>query len=142
MKKHLSIILAAVAALLCVSTSCLKEERSDVSISYSVLMPEMSYAGSEDIITILAGIEADSKKISDAFDAAFAASRLEPLGSGYYVLRDQMNNKKAQSEAKSIGDKANASLSGFSPRWEMGATIKISSMFGDETVVTYTYPAK
>lgn len=142
MKKHIITVLAAVIAVLTLSTSCLKEERSDVMISYSVLLPEVSYIGSEDVSTILSQIGADSKKVENAFEAAFSASRLEPMGSGHYVLRDQTSNKKAKSEAKSTGDKANASLSGFSPRWEMGATVKISSMFGDETVATYTYPAK
>ncbi len=142
MKKHFISIIVAVAAILSLSTSCLKEERSDVLISYSVLLPEVSYVGSEDVFAILAQMKEDSKMVEDAFEAAFNASRLEPMGSNHFVLRDQTSNKKAKSEAKSIGDKANASLSGFSPRWEMGAEVKISSMFGDETVAKYTYPAK
>ena len=142
MKKHVLVMIAAVAAMLSLSTSCLKEERSDVSISFSVISPNVSYVGSDDVFTILSQISADSKTVSDAFEAAFSASKLEPMGSGYYVLRDQMSNKKAKSEAKSIADKANASLSGFSPRWDMGAKVEISSMFGDEVIATYEYKAK
>lgn len=36
-------------------------------ISYSVLLPEVSYVGSEDVFTILSQIEADSKKVENAF---------------------------------------------------------------------------
>lgn len=142
MKKRVSVLVAAVAAVLFMTSSCLKEERSDVLISYSVITPEVSYVGSDDIATILARISEDCKTVSDAFEAAFSAGKLEPMGSGHYVLRDQMSNKKAKSEAKSIGDKADASLSGFTPRWDMGAKVEISSMFGDEVIATYEYKAK
>ena len=142
MKKCILVLVAAVAAMLLLTTSCLKEERSDVSISYSVIAPSVSYVGSEDVFTILAQISADTKTIQDAFEAAFSASKLEAFGSGYWVLRNQMSNKKAKSEAKSIGDKANAALSNFSPRWDMGAKVEISSMFGDEVIATYEYKAK
>lgn len=67
MKKHIITVLAAVAALMTLSTSCLKEERSDVMISYSVLLPEVSYIGFEDVSSILSQIGADSKKVESAF---------------------------------------------------------------------------
>lgn len=138
MKKLISIFVA-LSALMTLTTSCLYEEKSDVSISYSIKQDEISYSGSEDIFTILAQMEADSKTVRNAFDSAFNSSGMEQLGSGYWVLRNQTSNKKAKSEAKALGDKANASLSGFTPKWGMSVDVKIDSSFGKETVATYTY---
>lgn len=131
MKKFLAVVVLAV--VLSMVTSCLVKETCDVVISHTEKLSDFSGDDSD-----LEQYLAESKKVRDAFDNAFNASGLEVMA-GRLVLRNQTNNQKAISEAKAIGDKANASLSGFTARWRITVEITVSSSFGEEVVAKYQY---
>lgn len=113
-------------------SSCFIKHDSDVLITYSI-----SFGGDLDVIKV------DWKKVDDAFREAFNASGLEPFGEDHWVMRSQTSSDKAEKIAKSIGDKADASLNGFRSSLEiLSVNVSIDCDFCNRVVASYDYTAK
>ncbi len=133
MKRILSMVLVC-AALICLATSCIYEEKSDVIVTYS-MSGVMSASSEKEIQEYLAA----RQTVKEAFVVALNESGLDYFGEDTWILRNQRSNDKAFKMAQDAGEKANSALGDFKAPSELNMKINLSSSFGDATVCMYLY---
>lgn len=126
-------IIISLAAVLVLCASCINENHFDVLISYT-----LEHSGSASTPTEYTSY---IKPVAEAYDKAFSSSGLEPMGSGYWVMRDQNSTSAAESRARKVAAEAHESLNGYScPLDDLTAVVKVSAADRDDIVVVrYQY---
>lgn len=136
MKKNFAFVLA-LAGVMTLSTSCLKEEISDVAVSLSVNKDFNTYFNMDPADQAVAKQQGD--EILDAFTDALDATKLEKMGDGYWVARNQRSNKTVSEMVLKAGDNAYECVKDIKTVCPITVKISIDSAFGIETVADYSF---
>lgn len=136
MKKFFAVMLA-LAGVMTLSTSCLKEEVSDVLVALTIHQDINAYFGLNDADKAI--VKDQTQAIEDAFTAALNATRLEQDIDRYWIARNQRSNKSVYEMVASAGEQAYSNAKSVKPLIPITVSLSIDSMFGKETVADYSF---